>query len=174
MEVGNVWLMLAQYLKHTHFRGSMRCWKSYWWEWDRKQNLHPRSLFPSSRLVFLDLTFRASAPLSLELEKIGCAGPVEGTHQPGGVSTTALVWDDGLLWVASRDGAPGWGQKNQPLNLDCCCLWLAQCQRPLFPDHPLPPVKVLNVKKQISVVCYLCQCVSVNAVCPVQQNKVFN
>lgn len=83
----------------------------YWWGWDRKQNLHSRSFFPSSRLVFLDLTFRVSAPLSLELEKIGCTGPVEGTHQPGGVSTTALVWGDGLLWVESRDGALGRGRR---------------------------------------------------------------
>ena len=29
MQVGNSWPMLAHYLKHTHFRGSMIRWKSY-------------------------------------------------------------------------------------------------------------------------------------------------
>lgn len=85
------------------------------------------------------------------------------------VSTKALVLNAGLLGVMSRNGEVG--EEDQSLNLDCCCLWPAQCQRPLSPDHPLPPVNVLNIKKKkkISVVCYLCQCVSLNAVSRAEQ-----
>ena len=109
---------------------------------DRTRSLHLPSFFPSSKLCSWIPLSEPQCLSSVDLGKIKMWDAPERNPPDLAVSTKALVLDAGLLGVTSRNGEVG--EEDQSLNLDCCCLWPAQCQRPLSPDHPLPPVNVLN------------------------------
>lgn len=91
--------------RHRHVTWNVHVWGAAWAARGAKGEGNHRggAFLPTLRLVFWGLTFQSLSPLSLAWEKTGCAGPLEGTHQPRGQLFGAAL-GRGLLWPRSRDG----------------------------------------------------------------------